>query len=170
MFSKLLDMAGIGNIRWKRIVQTFKLVYPSVIIEKWRLENDKPPAAFLVIRGLDGRYLLELLPSKEKALDLINENRENKYTYNGTSSASFPIPPISINEITSNETYWNYCINSSPEEGPDFHGHLIDWGLFSYDCQYGIGEFCLDRFGCGGPSSFAHLFVLREDRKKFIAR
>lgn len=50
MFSRLLDIAGVGNIRWKRIVDVFRLKYPA--IDVWSDYSDTPPAAFLAWRSI----------------------------------------------------------------------------------------------------------------------
>jgi hypothetical protein len=47
-------------------------------------------------------------------------------------------------------------------------GNILNWGLFGYECKWGLGEFC--RNGFGRSVNFVEEFVLEEEKHLFDKR
>ena len=139
-----------GRLRWQEIVATFELLYPDV---KIRRPDRGVPVAFIVWRAAGGKYWIDLLESKEMALRWIRN--------------SMPDDP-DVQRIANELWQRRQSIRSvelDSKRTPHAYGHVLNWGLFDYSCEAGVGDFAANGFGYN--EGFVNTFVIEDDKPMF---
>lgn len=137
-----------NDLEWSRIVDTFCLKYPTVLVIRRMYGQGEIPRAFLVWRQKNGDYEVELQRSIKEVRERIAFQRSIDRSLEGWNGSTM-------------------LRNALEEVRYAGQGGLISWGKFDYSCRAGVGEFCADDLGIGHPFSY---FVLREEQRRFVMR
>lgn len=167
MFDRLIDQIGqnlYGNtrLRYTDIVDTFKMKYPQVrVVQQW---GPDVPAVFLVWRDDDGIYTIDLYPSKKQAYEMVESVAIHHRAGQVLAKAFFEEFSKGGWKLRDDK-----LIADLKAEGPQYcFGHILNWGIFGYECKWGPGEFCCN--GYGFSKNFVDCFVLDEEKYLFDKR
>ncbi|MFM0562257.1 hypothetical protein [Paraburkholderia sediminicola] len=111
-------------------------------------------------RDDNGIYSIDLYPSKKRAYQMVE-----------TGAIHHRAGQVLAEEFAKGR--WKLRddkrVAELKAEGPQYClGHVLNWGVFGYECKWGPGEFCCD--GMGFSRHFVDYFVLDEEKYDFDKR
>lgn len=164
MFDRLVDRIGKNlygktRLRYTDIIDTFRMKYPQVRVVQ-RMGTDVP-VVFLVWRNDDGIYTIDLCPSKK----LLYSEVESAGIANHAARLLAKEFAREMAQCNSRLRENKRIAELKQEGAQDYLGHILNWGVFGYDCKEGAGEFCCD--GAGFGRTFVDYYVLDEDKYSF---